>query len=392
MKLFQAAASITAIVMTFAPMAIVAESASAATSFGRYIVTFKDGVKSKNKVDVSAVGGSTIAEIGLINGLVVTVPNEAAAKRLKNIDGVKTVEEDAVAYASAAPSRAVQPPQQTPWGISKINADDVWTTNRGQGIDVAVLDTGIDGSHSDLKANVKGGINFVSLRKQTNWADDNGHGTHVSGTIAAANNTVGVVGVAPEANLYAVKVLDRSGSGSISSIISGIDWAVANGMEVINMSLGTSSDIQAFHDAVDRAAAAGVVIVAAAGNSGDASSATNNVEYPARYSSVIAVAATDSSNVRSYFSSDGPEVAVSAPGVSITSTTKGGGYGVMSGTSMASPHVAGLVSVMLSANIPASQIRAQLIATADDLGAVGFDTFYGNGLVDAPEAVLNAVI
>ena len=267
---------------------------------------------------------------------------------------------------------------------------------------VPVVDTGIDQDHQDLVSNLKGGVNFVSKSPAkpadpSKWNDDNGHGTHVAGTIAAADNEIGVLGVATEANLYAVKVLDRNGSGYISDVIAGINWAVNNDMDVVNMSLGSSSDVQALHDAVDAAYATGVVLVAAAGNSGDGNNATNNVSYPAKYSSVIAVGATASDDSIPSWSSDGEEVEFTAPGVSVRSAWNDGLYKIISGTSMASPHVAGTVALILATAVPVdydtdldgawdpAEVRIALQATADDLGSVGHDNFYGYGLVDAEE-------
>jgi subtilisin family serine protease len=165
------------------------------------------------------------------------------------------------------------------------------------------------------------------------------------------------------------------------------------------MSLGQSTPLQALQDAVDAADNAGIVVVVAAGNTGDGDAATNNVGYPARYASTIAVAATDNTDHIASFSSDGPEVEIAAPGVNILSTTRGGSYGTMSGTSMATPHVTGVVANMLAAPIPTAadlnldgawskgEVRAYLQATADDLGTTGRDVFFGYGLIDAEELV-----
>ena len=156
-----------------------------------------------------------------------------------------------------------------------------------------------------MKNNIKGGYNAINPLKSAN--DDNGHGTHVAGIIAAENNSVGVIGAGPQIDLYAVKVLSRNGSGYLSDVIEGIDWAIANGIQVINMSLGTTGNVQSFHDAIARANEAGIVQVAAAGNDGLA------VNYPAAYSEVIAVSATDSSDIITSWSSRGAEVDLSAP-------------------------------------------------------------------------------
>lgn len=170
--------------------------------------------------------------------------------------------------------------------------------------------------------------------------------------------------------------MNRAGIGYTSDIIAGIEWAVTNGMDIANMSLGSNSDTQSLHDACDTAAGAGLLLVAAAGNDG------KDVDYPGAYSSVIAVAATDSSDAVASWSSRGPQVRVAAPGVSITSTWMGGGYATISGTSMASPHVAGTLALMLAAGVGPDACLG-----ADDLPPPGPDIYSGCGLVDAGEAV-----
>jgi fibronectin type 3 domain-containing protein len=229
--------------------------------------------------------------------------------------------------------------------------------------------------------------------------DDNGHGTHCAGIVAAEDNDIGVIGVAPEAYLYAVKVLDSGGSGYLSDVIAGIQWSIDNGMQVISMSLGTSFDFQSLHDACDAAYYDnGILVVAAAGNSGTVSGKGDNVIYPAKYDSVIAVAATDSNDERAWWSSTGPDVELAAPGVSIYSTYWDDTYATLSGTSMACPHVTGTAAlVFVTAVDPAydldgdgvwdaSEVRKKLQDTADDLGDPGRDPQYGYGLVDADEA------
>lgn len=204
------------------------------------------------------------------------------------------------------------------------------------------------------------------------WNDDNGHGIHVAGIIGAIANTIGVVGVAPACRLLAVKVLDRRGSGYVSWIIAGLDWCISNGAQVVNMSLGTNVDVPSLKEACDTAAAAGLKLFAAAGNDG------GPVSYPAAYSSVMAVAATDRYDERPWWSNYGPELFISAPGVDIYSTYKRGGYATMSGTSMAAPHVAGTLALNLNAD---------LAATADNIGLEEkWDPLTGWGLVDAEEA------
>ncbi|NBP24203.1 MAG: peptidase S8 [Proteobacteria bacterium] len=261
----------------------------------------------------------------------------------------------------------------------------------GTGVRVAVVDTGIDYLHPDLAANFAGGYDFVN--NDADPMDDNGHGTHVSGTIAAVRNGTGVLGAAPEADLFALKVLGSSGSGSWSGILSALDWCAANRVAVANFSLGSSSYPGTTVEAgFDNAAKAGVLLVAAAGNSG---AGTDTVNYPGKFASVIAVGSTTSTDLVSSFSSTGPDVELAAPGSLIYSTTLGGGYGTLSGTSMATPHVTGVAALVVAAGIGDANgdgfinddVRQLLQSTAQDLGAAGRDPIYGFGLVDAEAAV-----
>ena len=262
------------------------------------------------------------------------------------------------------------------------------------GVKVAVIDTGITYTHPDLAANYVGGWDFVN--NDADPMDDQGHGTHVAGTIAAARNGVGVVGVAPGARLYAVKVLGANGSGSYSAIIAGIDWATANDMQVTNNSYGGTGYSATMELAFANAAAAGVVSVASAGNSGSCAGAGDSIGYPAKYSSVIAVAAIDDTDARACFSSTGPDLELAAPGVQINSTIKTGGYGSKwNGTSMASPHVAGMAALLLGRGVFDNnangrfndEVRNILAMSAQDLGGSGRDTLYGFGRVDVPSAL-----
>lgn len=287
--------------------------------------------------------------------------------------------------ATPTPTQSVTPTptptptnsQVVPWGITKIHSPDVWGTDTGNGVSVGVIDTGISTTHPDLSANIAGCVSFVSYTGSCE--DDNGHGSHVSGIIAAVNNTVGVVGVAPQARLYALKVLDSQGSGYLSDVISGLNWAATNHLTIVNMSMGTGSDVQSFHDAVTAAYNAGVIEVAAAGNSGPGS---NTVIYPAAYPEVIAVAATDINNNVPSWSSRGPQVDIAAPGVNIYSTYRGGEYATLSGTSMATPHVTGAVALRLATHPGESfsQVYNELETSADPLP--WGSTLVGGGLVD----------
>ena len=366
----------------------------------RKIVIFDQTVMNGTAQDeiLQRTGAVKVKSLPIANAAVVLAA-PANENALKGTPGVLRVEEDAIAHTLAKPGGsggkpAPTPPAETlPWGVDKIDADLVWDADRnlvldsgaiaGAGVTVAVVDTGIDLTHPDLAANIAGGYNAIDPAKSAN--DDNGHGSHVAGTIAGVDNTVGVLGVAPRASLLAVKVLDRRGSGYYSDIIEGIQWSVNNGAQVINMSLGGTYDSSALHSAVTAAVNAGVVVVAAAGNSGPGD---NTVNYPAKYAEVIAVSATTSSNTLASFSSRGTEVELAAPGSSIYSTYKGGGYQTLSGTSMASPHVAGAAALVIASGVSGvDNVRARLRTTATDLGAAGKDNLYGYGLVNAKNAM-----
>lgn len=359
----------------------------------RKIVVFQAGVSQSEKDERCARHGSVARHLSLINASVVLLPEgkeKEGTEALLKEPGVVRVDDDLIitaidgieaAKGLGSGSGTTQPAQTVPWGVSRIHADQSWGTSTGTGVKVAVVDTGIDLSHPDLAANVKGGYNAIQSAKSYN--DDNGHGTHVAGTIAALNNTIGVVGAGYTINLYAVKVLDRTGSGWLSDIIEGLNWCVTNGMKVASMSLGSSSDNQSFHDAVTAACNAGVTLVAAAGNSSGGA-----VSYPARYPEVIAVTASDSQDHLAYFSSVGPEVDLIAPGVDVPSTYKGGGYKTLSGTSMACPHVSGAAALKLAVAplLTPADVAAALKATATPLPGLSASQ-QGSGLVDALKVV-----
>lgn len=278
--------------------------------------------------------------------------------------------------------------QIVPWGIEKIGAINVHPYTKGSSVNISVIDTGIDYMHPDLSTNYKGGYNFVA--NNNNPMDDNSHGTHVSGIIAAADNAIGVIGTAPEAFLYAVKVLDAKGSGYTSDVIAGIQWSINNNMRIANMSFGTRISIKSLKNACDNAYNKGLLLVAAAGNSGNPMGTGNNIDYPARYDSVIAVTATDINNTRATFSSTGPTAELAAPGVNILSTLPGDIYGMASGTSMSSPHVVGTAALIMAYNPSFTnvQTRIRMQITTTDIGQLGKDNLYGYGLVNAYRAVL----
>jgi len=243
---------------------------------------------------------------------------------------------------SAAPSKGggtTFPPQVNPWGRVKIRADQAST--RGAGIKVCVVDSGIELTHPDLQANIIGNFNTINSAKSGN--DDFGHGTHVAGIIAAVDNNLGYIGMAPEAKLIAGKALNNRGTGTTSDLAEAIDECRVRGAQVINMSWGGPTNSSIMESAIIRASDASIILVAATGNDG------GPVSYPAAYSQVVAVTATDSNDQLGTFSNTGPEVGNSAPGVVIPSDWIGGWFKALSGTSMAAPHVSGVAALMLSA-------------------------------------------
>lgn len=270
------------------------------------------------------------------------------------------------------------------WGADLVKAPEVWAHGyTGKGVVVAVVDTGVDYNHEDLTNNIwtntkeiagngidddgngyiddNYGWNFAD--QNNNTLDDNGHGTHVSGTIAGENNNYGVTGIAYDAKIMPVKALDSSGSGSYSSISKGIRYAVDNGANVINLSLGGASSNRTLESAINYASSKGVIVVMAAGNDGDSSP-----DYPARYASKsgIAVGAVDKNNNLADFSNrsgTNPIAYVTAPGVKVYSSVPNNQYATYSGTSMAAPHVAGIVALMLSANSNLTDAQVRQIVT-----------------------------
>lgn len=270
------------------------------------------------------------------------------------------------------------------WGMTKVQGPQAWDISHGSpSAKIAILDTGIDKDHEDLAAKTVARVNFTTAA-----SDDDlyGHGTHVAGIAAAlTNNSVGVAGLGYEASLMSVKVLDDSGSGYYSWVANGINWAADNGAKVINLSLGGSSGSTTLKNAVDYAWSKGVVLACAAGNSSNTSPT-----YPAYYSNCLATAATDSNDQKASWSSYGSWVDVAAPGVDIFSTLPNHknkiailNYGSLSGTSMATPHVAGLAGLLFGYNLGLSnsQVRSAIETYADDIAGTG--TYWSQGRINA---------
>lgn len=384
-----------------------------------------------NVIDVSKIHGPspTTVENGLVMasdlGLegtlriryAATEDPQAVADRLAGLEGVAWAEPNRWRETFATVPNDPQFPNQ--WGLNRIGCPDAWDLTTGDpAIVVAVVDTGVDLNHPELATLLVPGQDLVDFAPgsipKPGWVfegdytgvdsipqDEVGHGTHVAGTISClSNNGTGVAGVAWKVRLMPVKVLARirntttnqvRGSGSAAHIAAGIRWAVDNGARIINMSLGGSADTMVEREAVAYAVSKGVVVVAAMGN--DSSAVPS---YPAAYPDVIAVAATDSADQQASFSNTGPHIDISAPGVGVVSTYWDDTYASLSGTSMASPHVAGVAALVLSRNaaLTAADVGNILRTTARPLRNNPADPVpndsYGYGLVQAAAAVSRA--
>lgn len=298
----------------------------------------------------------------------------AVAATLTNADVNELKKDKDIAYIEPNVSFKIAG-EEDQYGFQQVTGKAKTRTDglTGAGVKVAVIDSGIS-AHDELV--IAGGVSTVDYT--ASYDDDNGHGTHVAGIIAAKRDGKGMVGVAPDVKLYAVKAMGADGSGSLSDVIEGLDWAIANGMDIVNMSLGTPSDSRVLHSLIDTARQKNIIVVAAAGNE------STSVSYPAKYDSAVAVSAVDSAKQFASFSNFGPEVDFAAPGVGIVSTYPGNRFARMSGTSQATPHVAGLLAD-LKQKYP-GQTAGELIDTlklyTEDLGAPGVDSLYGNGLIN----------
>jgi subtilisin family serine protease len=311
---------------------------------------------------------------------------------LVSIETARPVVADRLMAAEGTP-----PSPGLPWNVTLVRANQVWSRTTGQGVKVAVLDNGINRHRTDLV--VADGISFVP--GISDWDDDDGHGTHCAGIIAANAPNQGVMGVAPGCTLYAVKVMTR-GAGNTDWVVAGMMWAAQNKMDVVSMSLwetsGASAPDEAPWDDVQRAAQflldSGCLVVGIAGNSGNMGN--HWVTKPGRCPAVMAVGAVDDQSAWWDESSFGPPelpivqaVELTAPGVAIKSTYLGDGFSYYSGTSMACPHIAGAAALMKSLDpaVSTSSLREKLRVTARDLGPPGLDEKYGAGLLDCLSAI-----
>ncbi len=389
-------------------MTHVATTSEAVCVPGQLLVRFQPGVSVRQMEQLSET--LPIHELSVVQGLGVhlfRVPvgqERSLSLALSRLPTVRYAEPDYLYSAASITKTPNDRYYHYQWHYGAINLPAAWNITTGSNnIVVALLDSGVDLQHPDLAAHIVPGYDFIN--NDATPMDDNGHGTAIAGIIGAVtNNSTGVAGVAWQVKLMPVKVLNQNGIGATSGIISGLNWAVTHGAKVINMSLGGTSHSQAFQDAIDGAYRHGVTIIAASGNSYGKG---NPVFYPAAYHHVIAVAAVGDQNEHASYSETGSYVDIAAPGGNASSNhdnnqrhwiwstylrSKGSAYIGMTGTSLATPHIAGVVTLLLSVNpsLTPAQIEAALTQTATDLGQPGRDNVFGFGLVNAVAAVEHA--
>lgn len=353
---------------------------------GRILVKPKPGLsESELSQELSIHGGKAVDKINGIDVHIVELPpnvNEKAIAALLNHNPkFEFAEVDRLISSSSIPN---DPYFGSSWHLPKIGAPAAWDLSVGTGVTVAILDSGVDGTHPDLAAKMVPGYNFYD--NNTNASDVYGHGTKCAGAAAAiGNNSLGVAGVAMNSRIMPIRVTGTDGWAYWSMITNGITWAADHGARVASISFDGAEASSSVQSAATYMRNKRGLVVTAIGNTGAYDSTPNP-------SSIITVAGTDSSDNRASWSSYGPAVDIAAPGVGIYTTTKGGGYGTVNGTSFSTPITAGVIALMMSANpnLSSAQLESILLSTAVDLGTTGWDQYYGRGRVDAARAVAAA--
>jgi subtilisin family serine protease len=344
------------------------------------LIQHKVGVPNKKVAEVvGAAGASIISEISQIRVKQIKVPAHALEKvkeALSRNPNINFVENNFLAEAVVTPNDSYYASQ---WHLSKISAPQGWDISTGStSVAVAIIDSGVDPTHPDLSNKLLPGFNFLSDNSDSH--DLNGHGTAVAGSAAAiSNNYTGVAGIAWQNPIMPLVVVNSSGSASYYDIAQAITYAADKGAKVMNISIAGSSNSSTLQNAVDYAWNKGAVIFAAAANY-----STSTPYYPAACNNVVAVSATTSSDTLASFSNYGNWIDIAAPGVSILTTTNGGSYSSWSGTSFSSPIAAGLGALIMSANpsLTNAQVVEILKRNADDIGAPGFDPYFGYGRIN----------
>jgi len=350
----------------------------------RFLARFRPGAAAQARSLNAANGVRQISSIDPIRVKVLSVPKGKTPEQMVEIysknPNVEFAEVDSVMKKTLTPNDPYYVNDATI--MSSINAPAGWDISTGSSsVKLAILDTGIDATHPEFSGRIASGYDFVNA--DADAADDHGHGTLCAGVAAATgNNGVGVAGIDWKTTIVPVKVLGSTGSGLTSNVAKGITWAADNGAQVLSMSLGGPATTT-LESAAAYAVGKNCVLVAASGNDG-----IGAVSFPAAYPGVLAVGALQGNTIAS-FSNFGPELDVCAPGVSVYTAAKGGGYAYFSGTSAATPFVAGLVALELAVDptLGAFAASADVTSTASDLGTSGWDPYYGWGRINMSAAL-----
>lgn len=352
---------------------------------GRILVIPRAGLPAAEFSRILKEHGGKAKKVGQSDLHIVAVPahaEESIVAGLSDHPHIKLAELDRRVLPSMTPN---DPYYGSEWHLPKIRAQNAWNTTQGSGVTIAILDSGVNGAHPDLSAQMVPGWNFYD--NNSNTSDVFGHGTLVAGAASAAtNNGTGVAGVAGQSKIMPIRITDTNGYGYASTIAQGLVWASDNGARVANVSFGGAVSISSVQNAAQYMKDKGGLVVAAAGNTGTELTTTPTT-------TMIPVSATDANDTIANWSSYGNFVAMSAPGVSIWTTRREGDYATASGTSLSSPLTAGVVALMMSANATLSSLDVEnlLFSSATDLGASGRDPYYGYGRVNAEAAVQAAV-
>ncbi|RLQ84889.1 S8 family serine peptidase [Planomicrobium sp. Y74] len=343
----------------------------------KVIISFENDIDFE---ELEKMGAEIHSELDAISSVIATLPEAVIMKANTDTDGsIKSISEDEIFKVAA---------QQPTWGYQHIKAPSALKLGyTGKGVKIAVIDTGINASHPDLR--VAGGISMIG--DSSPLTDGNGHGTHVAGVIGGLNNSIGVVGAAPDAEIYSVKVLGSDGAGKLENVLNGIQWAIDQKMDIINLSLTTENDIPELQELLKKAFQQGILIVGAAGNIETLTQEQEDTLYPARYPSVIAVGSIKNDNALSNFSYQGPSVELVAPGQGINSTYSNAetitqeDYKVSQGTSVSTPFVAAIFAQYMEAypHLSNTQLRETVKRSLIDLGVKGKDRSFGYGLVQS---------
>jgi subtilisin family serine protease len=352
---------------------------------GRIIVLPRAGLPESDLKKIFNDHRGNGRKIGQSDLYIVDIPHgseRGVVARLEHNPHIKSAELDYLVSPEFVPN---DPNYLSAWHLPKISAPSAWDSSLGAGVTVAILDSGVDGSHPDLASRMVPGWNFYDNNSIT--SDVFGHGTKVAGTASAiTNNGVGVSGVAGQSRIMPLRVSATSGSANISTIASAITWAADHGVRVANVSFNSVAGSASIQNASQYMKSKGGLVVVAAGNNGIDQGYTPTT-------TLIAVSATDGNDFKTSWSSYGSFVSVAAPGAGILTTSVGGGYGSVSGTSFASPVTAGVIALMMAANpgLPNTDIEKRLFSSATDLGDMGRDIYYGWGRVNAAAAVQSVI-